>query len=444
MPGSIDHDPKQPDPEPSATQPNDGRSRLGIGHMSLAVQVLLAIVIAVCATLSAYFVDRAGAERSAQSRAIAKQDQGIVEVTRYVYQSEAERVLLHAWICQRSTAETLPEMSTDVRTLETFNAAAAAQVAATWANASQSGDQVLQSCPNSMSYDPVQRLADRGRVELPVIESPTSDPGRLWTALGIITAVVPLAVALALLFTSTIRIRRRTTDRGTSPDPGVDLGLVEQPWATSGGPRYRIALTWTWALMTLLPVIGVGFGLAAGNARAEADTTASHIFAAIGANSQLVGFRAHGRELASLTSALGLGRQFAAFDDRYTALRQEQQRQLGALEERHGRRFESVADEMSRAPQASDRLAPPLKAALVADASAWRTLGSEQRTSASRAEDLGARQQQLNVALLTAALVSTILTAARGDRLNALRYIKLAYVTLALTTLLAARAITGW
>jgi hypothetical protein len=397
------------------------------------IQVLLAVAVAVGATLGAYCTDRATGERQEQARDQLRRDQAIVEVTRHVYQAEAPRVFLHASACQRAQPTTPAGATPAIQTRLAIEAAATLEAARIWAQASAGSDRLLSTCQAGLAYDPVRRLAELSDAELPPSPEAT-DPGKAWETLAVLSAVIPVAAALVYLG---VLLRRRK--QGPATD---DLELIEQPWTATGGRLIQVELTIAWALLALLPLAQVALNLEAAQARTAADAQASELYRDLSVGSGVAAFRVTSREQASFQAALGLGRQFMATDTDFAEVALEQQ-VLGRVQERQGDRTLELAREMGRVPTAVDDLDSAMSRAVASAEESLDEQAAAQIASAESAAALGSRAQRVGVGLLVATLASTLLAVARSSPLQHVRYLQMAAIMLVFSFLFGLTGIVG-
>jgi hypothetical protein len=394
------------------------------------VQVVLAVVVTLAATFAAYCVDRAGDERREQVREVERRGAAIVETVRRVYAEEAPRLLLHAWLCAgEQGAVAVPEQD-DVRrrlALEADVLAMAARMSAAGGD-----DDLVESCEASRAYDPVAALAEQYDTDL-ADEVGAADPGAFWARAAVVASGVPFVAALVLLL-----VRRVLGRRDEHTDP-VDPGLVAQPWEGRGTTGDRVARTVAWALVTILPVPAAILALAAGQARAEADEQASRIYAGIAASGQLVSLHGSASELAGLTASLGDARQFVALDPDNDSLASVEV-WVGQAEASRGEELIALVERVTRTPTVADGLDPDLIAALASNPDEWKRDLAEQYDLADEATELGRRRQLVDMALLVAALATTVIAVRPA---TGRRRLAVPVGMLALALLLAAGSLAG-
>jgi len=427
VPGNTDLPAQDPQEGPSTNQaPEPRTSASGLAAPSTVVlaQVLLAVLVAIGTSAAAYCSDQATSARQSQAREVLRRDQAVIELARHISQTEAGRNFLIAWVCSRTEVRFSAELPDAVRSRLFLDAAAAVEAVSAWARASDGSDGILHECGvGDDGYDPVERLAAQSPAELPAALPPDSDPGKVWAVAAVVAACVPpTAVVAFLIMMQAGRRARRSGSQAIDDDD--DLGLIEQPWRVSADPAVRIELTVAWMLLITLPVIQVALGLSAGHQRARADIQGAGLYSSIGASGQLMGFRAHSQELASMVAALGLARQFVALDPDNADVTDEETA-LGVVEATQGEALEARAAEMGRDPKDSDGLDRDLRRALLSDPADWEDSLAAQQNSARRATELGAGSDRVQAGILIAALVSTALTLARVDTTRTALYARL-------------------
>jgi hypothetical protein len=407
------------------------------------VQVVLAASVTVAATFATYCADRAGDERQAQARDMQRRGAGVVEVVRQVYSNEAPRAFLHAWACggERSR-DALPSNGT-ARLRLALEADIAAMTARTWAAGATDGADDVVSCAASGRYDPIARLSELSATEISNHDVPSGDRGAEWARMAAMSSCVPVVAALTLLLVRRLRRRRKATEIQRVTGGDARVALIEQPWEAEGTTGERTARTIAWALLTILPVPAVVFALAAGQARADADAQASEIYASIGGSGQIDSLRVSAGQLAAMRSSLGDARQFVALDTDYQELAAEET-VVGKSETLRGNELGLLAQRLTRPPMPSDTLPNHLTTALTSTPETWERDLATQIENVDHATELGKRRRLIDIAMLIAALTSTVLAVGSQDGpRRTRRHLRLPAGMLALALLLAAGSLVG-